>query len=241
MDSCFFVVTFIMLFLLWSTVSELEQGDYKGKVSWHSNIYYKENKMFIDYLTLIMINLVAGTVLLAYYLWKGMDEADQRPYAAAFFVTGLLGVITGLQLSFTWPLPGSFNVGYGDAATLFGFVFLGTAIALWQGWSLVPIALYSFFAGVDAIIVGLRLYSLNLGKEPLIAAIGFVLAGLGGVGAFPFLQWFKGNKTVRWLGIAVLLLAAAIWAVTFYSSLWGHMESFSKWVPDAMMMRIPPK
>ena len=81
--------------------------------------------MFIDYLTLIMINLVAGSVLLAYYLWKGLDAADQRPYAAAFFVTGLVGMVTGLQLSFSWPLPGSFNVGYGDAATLFGVVFLG--------------------------------------------------------------------------------------------------------------------
>jgi len=39
--------------------------------------------MFIDYLTIIMINLVAGTVLLAYYLWKGIDEKDQRPYASA--------------------------------------------------------------------------------------------------------------------------------------------------------------
>ena len=30
--------------------------------------------MFIDFLTTVMINLVAGTVLLAYYLWKGIDE-----------------------------------------------------------------------------------------------------------------------------------------------------------------------
>jgi len=139
--------------------------------------------MFIDFLTLVMINLVAGSVLLAYYLWKGLDALAQRPYAAAFFVTGLIGVITGLQLSFTWPLPGSFNVGYGDAATLFGTVFLGTGLSLWQNWDLLPMAIYSFFAGIDAIIVGLRLYSLKLGQEPLLAAVGFILAGLGGAGA----------------------------------------------------------
>ena len=86
--------------------------------------------MFIDFLTLVMINLVAGTVLLAYYLWRGIDEEDQRPYASGFFITGLVSLITGLQISFTWPLPGSYNVGYGDATTLFGVVFLGTAIAL---------------------------------------------------------------------------------------------------------------
>jgi hypothetical protein len=37
--------------------------------------------MFIDFLTVIMINLVAGSALLAYYLWRGIDEVDQRPYA----------------------------------------------------------------------------------------------------------------------------------------------------------------
>lgn len=190
--------------------------------------------MFIDFLTLVMINLVAGTVLLAYYLWKGMDEENQKPYAAAFFVTGLVSLVTGFQLSFTWPLPGSFNVGYGDATTLFGVVFLGTAIALWQGWSLIPISIYSFFAGIDAIIVGVRIYSLGLGQEPLIAAVGFILAGLGGIGSFPFLQWFKDNKLVRWLAIAVLALTAAIWAVTFYAALWAHMATFAKWLPATM-------
>ncbi len=187
--------------------------------------------MFIDFLTLVMINLVAGTVLLAYYLWRGIDEKDQRPYASAFFVTGLVSLITGLQLSFTWPLPGSYNVGYGDATTLFGVVFLGTAIALWQGWSLIPIAIYAFFAAIDALIVGIRIWSLQLTKEPLVSAIGFVLAGLSGLGVFPFLMWFRQNKIVRWIGILLLVATALLWAVTFYGSLWDHMASFAKWVP----------
>jgi len=190
--------------------------------------------MFIDYLTLVMINMVAGCVLLAWYLWKGLDEADQRPYAAGFFGVGLVALITGLHLSFTWPLPGSYNVGYGDATTLFGVVFLGTALALWQGWSLLPVAIYAFFAGVDAVIVGTRLWSLQMTKEPLMSAVGFVLAGLGGIFSAPFFLWFKNNRTVRMLGIVLLLVTAALWAVTFYGSLWGHLESFSKWVPVTM-------
>ena len=190
--------------------------------------------MFIDYLTLIMINMVAGTVLLAYYIFKGIDELDQRPYAAAFGVVGLLGVIMGLQLSFTWPLPGSFNVGYGDTTTLFGVVFLGTALALSQGWDLLPMAIYAFFAGMDAVIVGIRILSLGLGQEPLVAAVGFVLSGLGGIFAAPFFMYFKNNKMVRYAAIAILLVAAAIWAVTFYNSLWAHMLSFGKWIPATM-------
>jgi putative membrane protein len=195
--------------------------------------------MFIDFLTLVMINLVAGTVLLAYYLWRGIDEKDQRPYAAAFFVVGLLSLTTGLRLAFTWPLPGSFNVGYSDATSLFGIVFLGAAIALSQGWSLVPVTVYAFFAGIDAIIVGVRILSLGLGQEPLIAAAGFVLAGLGGVGSFPFFEWFKDNRLVRWLAILMLLATAAIWAATFYAALWSHLATFAHWVPATMATPAP--
>jgi putative membrane protein len=190
--------------------------------------------MFIDFLTLVMVNLIAGTVLLAWYLWRGMDEADQRPYAAGFFGVGLVALVTGFQLAFHWPLPGSYNIAYGDTTVLFGTVFLVTAIALSQAWSLVPAAIYAFFAGIDALLVGLRLYSLQLTKEPLVSAVGFILVGLSGIFSAPFLLWFKGNKVLRYLGVAVLLLAALIWAVTFYGSVWGHLDSFSKWVPATM-------
>jgi putative membrane protein len=195
--------------------------------------------VFIDFLTLVMINLVAGTVLLAYYLWKGIDEKDQKPYAAAFFITGLISLVTGLQISFNWPLPGSYNVGYGDTTVLFGAVFLATAIALSQGWSLIPVSIYAFFAAIDALIVGLRIYTLGLTKEPLISAVGFVLSGLAGLGVFPFLMWFRKNKVVRWIGILLLLGAAVLWGITFYGSLWAHMASFAKWAPATMGTPAP--
>jgi len=191
--------------------------------------------MFIDYLTLAMINLVAGTFVLAYYLWKGMDDQDQRPYAAVFGITGLLALVLGLTMTFTWPLPGSYNIAFGETTALFGVVFLGTALALSQGWSLLPVSLYSFFAGVYAILVGTRILSLGLTKEPIISAIGFITAGLGGIFAAPFYLWFKENKTFRLLGALVLLATAILWAVTFYGSLWGHLESFIKWVPATML------
>ncbi len=190
--------------------------------------------MFIDFLTLVMINMVAGTALLAYYLWKGINEENQRSYAAAFFGVGLLSLITGLQLSFTWPLPGSYNVGYGDTTTLFGIVFLITSLALWQGWNLVPVAIYAFFAGIDAVLVGIRIFSLGLTKEPIISAAGFILAGVGGLGAAPFFLWFRENKLVRLVAILLLLATVAIWGATFYGALWDHLSSFSKWVPATM-------
>jgi putative membrane protein len=189
--------------------------------------------MFIDYLTLIMINLVAGTAILAYYLYKGSQDEDQRPFAAGFGIVGLLGVILGLQMIFTWPLPGSYNIAYGETTTLFGGVFLAAALALNFRWDLKPVAIYAFFAGIYAVVVGVRLISLDLTKEPLLSGLSFILSGLGGVLAFPALSLLK-NKTFRMLAALVLLVTALIWAFTFYNSLWAHMQSFSTWVPVYM-------
>jgi len=190
--------------------------------------------MFIDYLTLIMINLVAGTALLAHYLYKGLEEKDQRAYAAGFGAVGLLGVVLGLTLTFTWPLPGSYNVGFGETTTLFGIVFLATALALSQGWNLTPVAIYAFFAGVDAILVGVRIISLGITKQPLLSGTGFILAGLGGVLAAPGLRFLKSSKAFRTIAALVLLVTALVWAFTFYNALWGHMASFTEWVPATM-------
>lgn len=190
--------------------------------------------MFIDYLTIIMINLVAGTALLAYYLYKGFDAEDQRPFASGFGIVGLLAIILGLVLTFTWPLPGSYNIAYGEATTLFGGVFLATAFALYHRWDLKPVTVFAFFAGIYAVIVGIRIISLGLTKEPLISGVGFILAGVGGMLAFPAFGLLK-NKTFRMLAAIVLLVTALLWAFTFYNSLWVHMESFGSWLPATLV------
>jgi putative membrane protein len=193
-----------------------------------------EKRMFIDFLSLIMINLVAGTAILAYYIYAGLDAQDQRPYAAAFGIVGLLGVVLGLVLSFTWPLPGAYNVAFGETTTLFGAVFLATGFALSQGWDLLPVAIYGFFAGVDAVVVGIRIISLGLTQEPIFSGLGFILAGLGGVLAAPGLKMLKSNKTFRLVAALVLVVTAGVWAFTFYNALWGHMAGFAKWLPATM-------
>lgn len=190
--------------------------------------------MFVDYLTLLMINLAAGTALLAYFVLKGVTSEHNKGFAAGFAVVGLIAFIGGGHMALNWPLPGSYNIGFGESTVLFGAVFLGAALAIAKGWDLLPISIYAFFAGVEAILVGLRIIDLGLTKSPLISGVGFILAGLGGVAAAPGLAFIKKNKYFRYLAAAVLLAVSLFWAYTFYNSLWGHLESFSSWVPLTM-------
>jgi len=84
------------------------------------------------------------------------------------------------------------------------------------------------------VLVGLRIIDLGLTQHPLVSGIGFLLAGLGGIAAAPGLALLKKSQVFRSIAAAVLLVVTAFWAYTFYSSLWGHLESFPTWLPLTM-------
>jgi putative membrane protein len=195
--------------------------------------------MLIDYLTLMLVSMTAGLFLLAYYVYQGIGAENAKRWVPGFAMTGFIAVITGLHMSLTWPLTGSFNIAFGEMSVLFGILFLGAALALWKGWEMRTVSIYAFFAGLAAIVVGARVISLGMTKRPVVSGIGFILTGMGGLFAWlcclaePVLS-LSTNRVLRTIGALVLIAAAVIWAFTGYLAYWEHLESFSKWVPLTM-------
>ena len=124
--------------------------------------------MFIDYISLMPINMVAGLFILAYYVYSGLDGADQKRWIPGFGMTGAIALTTGLHMIFTWPIPGSFNIAFGEMSVLLGIVFIGASVALAQNWELVTVTIYAFFAGVASILVGLRIITLGVTTHGLL-------------------------------------------------------------------------
>jgi putative membrane protein len=193
---------------------------------------------FIDYVSLLLLNMLCGYFLLAWYVASGLDDADQGRWAPAFGMVGLVAAVFGGVMAATWPLPGAYGYMFGEMSVVFGVVFLGAAVAFARGSDLRPVALYALFAGLAAVVVGIRIMVLRLTKEPVLAGVGFILSGLGGVGALPTLVWFRRARTVRYVAAAVLVLAGLIWAATVYPEYWLHPAIFGKWVP--MILRNAP-
>jgi putative membrane protein len=189
--------------------------------------------MFINYITLMLINLVAGLFLLAGYVYFGLNRTNQKRWVPGFGMTGAIALVTGLHMIFTWPVTGSYNIAYGETTVLFGILFLSTAIALAQGWDLLTVAIYGFFAGLAAIVIGVRIIHLDLTRRPFLSGIGFILTGLGGVFAAPTL-YLQTNRALRIVGAIVLVAAALIFALTGYLAYWGHIADYSNWKPLPM-------
>ena len=190
--------------------------------------------MFIDYITLMLINMVAGLVLLADFVYRGLDGANLKRWIPGFGLVGAIALVTGLHMIWTWPVPGSFNISFGETTVLFGGLYVAAAIAIAQGWDLLTLTVYAFFAGLASIVVGARIIDLGQTQRPLIAGLGFILTGLGGVLAAPTLVYLRENKTWRTVGAVVLLAAAAIWALIGYMAYWSHLAGFSDWQPPVM-------
>ena len=177
---------------------------------------------FIDYVTLMLVNMVAGLFILGCFIWRGPDDEGRIHWAPAFAICGLVATICGFAMTFTSPIPKPYSMAFGEMSVLLGVLFLGTAWALSKGWRLMPLAIYGFFAGAAAIALGLRIIELGLTAKPLLSGIGFILTGMAGVMA-PLAIWQSEQKELRFLSAIVLYAAAAIWATTGYMAYWMHI------------------
>lgn len=178
--------------------------------------------MFIDYVTLMLINMSAGLCILAFFVMTSAHKDDHRVWSPAFAIVGLVAGITGFAMTFTWPLPSPYNIAFGELSIMFGVLYLAAALACAKGWKLMPIAVYAVLAGAAAVLVGIRFIDLGLSKSPTFSGTGFILTGLTGV-LMPLLLFLKKFKVIRLLGALLPLAAAFVWAWTGYLAYWSHL------------------
>ena len=136
--------------------------------------------MFIDFLALALLVLVIGLAMVALYFAHYINNKPKN-VAPGMLLAGFIGFVLGLYIIFTWPLPSSYNIAFGEPLVLFGALLFGTGLAIIREWDLVSLGVFAFLAGIVAIIVGVRLINLQMTKEPLISGLGYIFTGLSGV------------------------------------------------------------
>ncbi len=177
----------------------------------------------VDYVTLLLTNMIGGLIVLAAFLVWGLEHPERKGWAPAFGIAGLVATVAGLVMTFTEPIPKPYCMAYGEMSVLLGVLFLGAAWAVAGGYNLWPLGLYAFIPGAAAVLLGIRIIDLSLTAAPILAGIGFILTGVGGLGAGVTL-WKRNARALRFVGAAVLLTAAAIWTLTALMAYWMHMK-----------------
>lgn len=189
--------------------------------------------MFIDYLTLLLVNMAAGLLVLSVFIFASAGTGELKKWCPPFAAAGIIAFLGGLHMTLTWPLPGSYNILFGEMSVLLGTICLGLALSLSQEWSLLPVALYALLPGAVAILLGIRVMNLGMTNAPILSGIGFILSGSGGVLLLPAV-YLKRSRTVRTLVSLMVIAAAGIWVMVGFGAYWGHVEKMSDWKPLIM-------
>jgi putative membrane protein len=192
--------------------------------------------MFTDYLAVMLVGLASGFVILAHYLYRNPQPADRQTWAAGFFAAGLLGLVTSVPMIVIWPLPGAYNIAFGEPALYLSIAFLCAGITLALRWDPLIPALYGFFGGLLAVVVGVRIANLGMTSQPALTAIGYITAGLGGMITLPAINW-RDQRGLAITAAVLLGIAAVVFLFTGYMGYWGHLAEFSKWVPTSILQR----
>lgn len=195
--------------------------------------------MFVDYLTVMMVAVVAGAVIAIVYGLMFLDApvADQRPWGWAFGIVGLLLAATGLHLVLTWPLPGAYNIVMGEPALYFGLVLLGTAFAIRAGESLMPLAVLAFFGGIANLFLSIAMLVHGLSRNPPLWAFAYAAIGLAAALSPLIVHRVSALRWAPLVAGGLLTLGALIFALGGFGAYLEHTsadEGFGKWVPPVM-------
>ena len=177
---------------------------------------------FIDYVTLMLVNMTAAFFILGCFVWRGLDTEDRINWAPAFAVCGLVASVCGFVMTFTSPLPKPFSMTFGEMSVLLGVLFLAAAWAIARGWELMPLTIYALFAGAAAVLLGIRIIELRLTANPILSGVGFILSGSAGIFS-PVVVGHSHQKELRIVSSIVLFAVSGIWAWTCCLAYWNHI------------------
>jgi putative membrane protein len=186
--------------------------------------------MYVNYLTLSLMAVTGVLLLGAWYVLRGEARVEERrAYAFAFGAGGAIMAVTGLSIALTWPLPGQYNIAFGEPLAYFGVLLLLGSIALGRGVDLGPLAALAALGGAGVLCMAIAIARYRLTLIPELATVVFGASGLAAL-LFPLRLRFRA---VRIATGVLLVVAGVLFAFIEATALLHHLGpgSFDAWKP----------
>lgn len=187
------------------------------------------NMSFIDPLAVMLLAAGASAAIIAlYFVMFVRQKKNIQSLSVPMLVLGIFDAVSGFLMSFTWPLPGAYNILFGDPIMFLGLIMVSAAIMLYKNMDLRVLSLIGFLVGIYILIEAFGIMSipgLETGLDQVLALGFYIFAGLAAL-LSPLMYMnpkTQGGKYAYCL-LAALLILTALAALTIgYGAVYSHL------------------
>ena len=155
-----------------------------------------------------------------------------RMLSPFYIFIGVYALVSGLWASFTWPLPGPYNIVFSDAWPIFGLASLMVGLASYARMDLKYVTIPLALLGIIVAVYGADIGSFGLTLEPA-AAVALYLSIAIALWFSPIAFNFRGSVG-RVAGMLSLIFLVTAGILAFYiggAAAFEHTAGWAKWVP----------
>ncbi|MCI4434601.1 MAG: DUF981 family protein [Thermoplasmata archaeon] len=192
---------------------------------------------FIDPLAIMLIGLGMGLLLVALYVLfaaLGKIDAAKDKLAMPAMAIGFFDFISGFLMAFTWPLPGGYNMLFGDPLLMFGLLLFIGSFMFYKGKDPSLMTILSFLLGIYVILGAYAMVvdQLETGANFLPAFGLYLSSGIGALlSPILIIKPVGASKVLYYIEFIILIVAAFVAFFIGYNALLHHLVSFAHYYP----------
>lgn len=189
---------------------------------------------FINLLDLWLVLLGSSLLLTIYWIYINFINPDKygdriyeinRGLGYFYLLFGIYSFLTGLWASFTWPLPGPYNIVLSDAWPIYGVALMLLGFSNIYNLDIRGV-LYGISAlGLPVIFYGLAIWTYSLTRNPLFSGLMYISIGVAAV-LSPLLAFESSRKYAAYLFMLLLFIGGILAIYIGYNAAFGHIASF---------------
>ncbi|MEM0149758.1 MAG: DUF981 domain-containing protein [Candidatus Micrarchaeaceae archaeon] len=183
--------------------------------------------IFVDPLTVMLLSLGMSALLLAlYYFRVGSGKKDISSLVVPVFVLGLFNAVSGFLMSFTWPLPGSYNMLFGDPLLMLGLLMIAGSYMISKGMDVKVLSLLGFLLGIYLLVgmISISQFSLETGNDWITATGLYAFSFLAGIfSPIIYLKPKGSNRYAYYFEVFLLVLVMLLALLIGYMGLNAHL------------------
>ncbi len=183
---------------------------------------------FIDPLAVMLLSLGVSAALISAFFYEAAKGMDLKELVIPALIFGIFDFMSGFVMSEFWPLPGAYNMLFGDPIMILGMLLIAGSIMIYKGQNLRTLSIPGVMLGIYLFVESAAIVNFKLESgDNLFAAMGlYIMSGISAVySVILFEKPEKDKKYLYYIAFILLALTALIALFIGYEAIYGHLQA----------------